>query len=138
MAQHGNTTRPTRPISVDELASRVGVYPTEAYEFVQRGLHYTVAQLHGEAKRAVKENRHVSGQQLSLGLREYALMHWGGMARAVLAKWHITTTFDFGRIVFAMVEAGILNKTDEDHLEDFRNVYDFAALEAGYRIESKL
>ena len=42
---------------------------------------------------------------------------------------------DFGRIVFALIEAGQMQKTDEDTIEDFRNVYDFkTAFETDYRI----
>jgi outer membrane receptor protein involved in Fe transport len=49
-----------------------------------------------------------------------------------------TGTYDFGRIVFAMVESGLMQKTDDDSIEDFRNVYDFkTAFDAGYRIEIK-
>ena len=34
-----------------------------------------------------------------------------------------------------MVDAGLMQKTDDDSLEDFRNVYDFkAAFETEYRI----
>jgi uncharacterized repeat protein (TIGR04138 family) len=70
-------------------------------------------------------NRHVSGQQLSWGLRDYALQRWGLMARTVLARWGIRETLDFGRIVFAMVENGYMQKQPHDSLDDFRNVFDF-------------
>ena len=73
-----------------------------------------------------------------MGLREFALQRWGLMARTVLQRWNITSTFDFGRIVFAMVENDLMQKTDEDSIEDFRNVYDFkTAFEADYPIEIK-
>ncbi len=137
MAQRSNITRPGRPLSVEEVADAVGVYPVDAYEFVQRGLQYTVAQIYGAGKPG-RGQGHVTGQQLSEGLREYAQIQWGLMAKAVLASWSITTTYDFGRIVFALVDGGILHKTDDDTIEDFRNVYDFAAFEGSYRIESKL
>jgi uncharacterized repeat protein (TIGR04138 family) len=32
---------------------------------------------------------------------------------------------DFGRIVFAMIDAGMMRKTDEDDLADFDNVFEF-------------
>lgn len=121
--------------TLEQLAAEELVYPLEAFEFVQQGLHFTAARVHRAAKNKV---RHVTGQQLAEGLREYAFMQWGLMARCVLEKWNITTTYDFGRIVYAMVENDLLNKTDEDSVEDFRNVYDFATLDAAYRIESKV
>jgi uncharacterized repeat protein (TIGR04138 family) len=39
--------------------------------------------------------------------------------------WGVQTTEDFGHIVFNLVEKGLLSKTPEDSLEDFRDVYDF-------------
>jgi uncharacterized repeat protein (TIGR04138 family) len=102
---------------------------------VQAGLQYTVEKLHGDEH---GKSRHVTGRELSEGLREFALMQWGLLARAVLARWNITRTDDFGRIVFQLVENGWLSKTDEDSPDDFRNVFSFAtAFEQGYRIECK-
>lgn len=109
-------------------------YPPEAYDFVQRGLSHTVHKVFGPTKNP-KANRHVTGQQLCLGLREYALGQWGFLAGAVLERWNITATVDFGRIVFHLIELGQMQKTDDDTLDDFRNVYDFrAAFEAEYHI----
>ncbi|MBL9119659.1 MAG: hypothetical protein JNL80_07085 [Phycisphaerae bacterium] len=71
------------------------------------------------------DSRHVSGQQLCLGLRDYAIKRYGMMAPAVLRSWNLRRTDDFGRIVFAMIEHGLMSKTAEDTLEDFQAVYDF-------------
>ena len=78
-----------------------------------------------------------SPQAASYHLR--ALAKWGLMARTVLARWNISKTLDFGRIVFAMVDNGVMQKTDEDTLDDFRDVFDFKSAfnEAGYRIEMR-
>lgn len=70
-------------------------------------------------------NRHVTGQQLSWGLRDYALKRWGLMARTVLGRWGVRETLDFGRIVFAMVENGFMQKQPHDSLDDFKEVFDF-------------
>lgn len=136
MSQHGNTAQPIRPMTLEQVAASVGVYPLEAYEFVQRGLHFTVGMIHNGAKQP-RQKRHVSGQELAEGLRAYAHIQWGLMARAVLAKWQIKTSFDFGRIVFAMVDAGILLKTDRDNIEDFKNVFEFSEFDRPYRLESR-
>jgi uncharacterized repeat protein (TIGR04138 family) len=120
--------------SLQEVVDAVGVYPQEAFLFVQQGLTYTVEQVHGDVSET-DASHHISGRDLCQGLREYALNEWGLLARTVLARWNITCTLDFGRIVFAMVEHRLLLKTDQDNLEDFRNVYDFReALETSYRI----
>ena len=132
---------PTEPLGsekkLEEIVEEVGLYPIEAYEFVHNGLGYTVNKLHGH-KKDPKASRHVSGRDLCDGLREYALGKWGLMARTVLARWNIRKTYDFGRIVFAMVDNGLMQKTEEDSLEDFRDVFDFkTAFDAGYRIEMR-
>jgi uncharacterized repeat protein (TIGR04138 family) len=65
-------------------------------------------------------------------------MKWGLLAPTVLVRWNVRRTLDFGKIVFALVDHGHMRKTDDDHLDDFRDVYDFKnAFESGYRIEMK-
>ncbi len=132
---------PSEPIppakTIEEIVHEVGDYPMDAYEFVQRALSYTVQQTHGKLKDP-EASRHVSGQQLCEGIRDYALNSWGMMASAVLGRWNLRKTEDFGRIVFALVDNGHMQKTDDDTLDDFRNVYEFAvAFGRGYRIECK-
>jgi len=122
--------------SLQEVVDAIGVYPADAYLFVQQGLNYTVEKIHKETD--PEASHHVGGRELCDGLRELALNNWGLLARIVLSRWNITSTMDFGRIVFAMVEHDLLQKTDEDTIEDFRQVYDFrAAFESNYLIETK-
>ncbi len=129
---------PRTPRTFQELVAEIGIYPAEAYHFVQEGLSHTVRRQHGDAtpgKTAPRKKRHVTGQQLCESLRELARSHWGLMARTVLRRWNITSTLDFGRIVFALIDVGQMQKTDEDTIDDFRNVYDFkTAFESSYRI----
>ncbi len=123
--------------SITEVVDKIGAYPEDAYRFVQLGLAFTVERIHGK-ETDPKACRHIDGRDLSAGLRDFALAQWGLMARTVLARWNITSTYDFGRIVFALVDNGFMQKTDRDSIEDFRNVYDFRnAFEAGYKIECK-
>ncbi len=120
--------------SLQDVVDAVGVYPPEAYVFVQQGLTLTVDKVHKETD--PDASHHVGGRELCQGLRELAINQWGLLARVVLSRWNITSTMDFGRIVFAMVEHDLLQKTDEDNLDDFRHVYDFhTAFEKDYRIE---
>jgi len=101
-------------------------YPIDAFLFVQRGLDFTAQRVHGESKPgAAPAARHVSGQQLCRGLRDYALAQYGLLARTVLRHWHIEKSEDFGNIVFAMIGAGMMHKTADDNIEDFSGVYDF-------------
>jgi len=100
-------------------------YPVAAFEFVRRGLDHTVRQIHGDPHDDETTDRHVSGEQLCHGLREFALAEYGLLARTVLKHWKIHSSSDFGRIVFAMIEAGQMQKTDRDSLEDFYGIFDF-------------
>lgn len=97
-------------------------YQRDAYLFVKDALDHT-------QKIVVKENkgelRHVSGQELLSGIRDYALAQFGPMTKMVFEEWGITRCEDFGEIVFNMVEIGLLGKTDKDSREDFANGYDF-------------
>ena len=106
------------------ICESAGPYPPDAYAFVQEGLRFTV-----ESSRARDDDagrgRHVSGSELCDGLRRYARQEFGLLARDVLAHWRIHSTEDFGRIVFAMVDAGLLRTSEEDSLDDFIGVYTF-------------
>ncbi len=103
-------------------------YPLEAFIFVQRGLDYTVRGIHGDPEDQGEQSptRHVSGQQLCNGLREFAVKQYGLLARTVLKRWQISSCEDFGHIVFAMVDAGLMHKSQGDTLRDFQGVFDFA------------
>lgn len=107
------------------LQRHAGPHPPNAFIFVQEGLGHTIETLARTDPSFPPEGRHVTGQELCMGLRDLALQRFGPLARTVLASWGIHSTEDFGRLVFALVDAGLLRKTDEDSLDDFRGVYDF-------------
>lgn len=92
-------------------------YAAEAYGFLRAGLEFTV--------RRLEKPRHVSGQELLEGLRIFALAEFGPMAKTVLNGWGVLSTDDFGEMVFNLVEAGLLGKTEEDRREDFSDGFDF-------------
>ena len=102
---------------LSEVIARDPRYKPEAYVFVHDALGHTWARL--------DQRRHVTGRELLEGIRDLALKRYGPMAIAVLNSWGIRTTDDFGAIVFNLVDAGVLSKTEEDHIEDFHAVYDF-------------
>jgi len=102
-----------------------GPYPPAAFAFVQEGLRHTVDTLRDAEPEMPDSGRHVSGRELCLGLRDYAIRQYGPLTRSVMRSWRVHRTEDFGRIVFALVEAGRLRKTDEDSIEDFQGVFDF-------------
>ena len=108
-----------REITLDELVQRDPRYSKEAYHFVSDALEHTVSKL--------PERRHVTGQELSHGIREYALQEFGPLARDVLMSWGVKSTADFGEIVYNLIDIGVMGRTVEDRREDFKNVYDLAA-----------
>ena len=132
MYQRGATCRTRGSDVVDDqllhdwkrIREGAGPYPPDAYAFVQEGLRYTVENMKHRGDDA-SPGRHVSGQELCEGLRQFARKEYGLLAREVLQHWRIRGTEDFGRIVFAMVEAGLLRKSDEDSLKDFVGIYTF-------------
>ncbi|MEO8206687.1 MAG: Minf_1886 family protein [Chthoniobacterales bacterium] len=97
-------------------------YHKDAYVFVRDALE--VALKH--RKKNVKEvQRHVSAAELLEAFQHHALKEFGPMTVAVLDYWGVKNTDDVGNIVFNLIHAGILGKTDEDTLEAFRNGFDF-------------
>lgn len=126
---------PPKPVkTLEQVVREIDRYPIDAFHFIHQGLGFTVERLHGKDGDA-KEPRHVSGRQLASGLKDFAQERWGMLARTVLQRWQIHSTSDFGRIVFAMVDSGLLAKTDEDNFDDFANVFDFReAFDRGYRV----
>jgi uncharacterized repeat protein (TIGR04138 family) len=123
---------------LDELVGRDPRYPLEAYEFLYAALEHTQKRLHRVPAQPGPPTGecHVSGRELLDGIRDLALREFGLMARTVFRLWNIHRTDDFGALVFNLVEAGLMNKTDEDRPEDFQDVFDLdQALTEGFRID---
>ena len=97
-------------------------YHRQAYLFIREALDYTQKMVEKKSK---DEVRHVSGQELLVGVRKFALEQFGPMAQMVFNAWGVQTCEDFGEIVFNMVESNLLAKTTEDTREDFKSGYDF-------------
>ena len=57
----------------------------------------------------------------------YASECFGPLAAQVWRSWGVHTTLDWGRIVFALVEAKLLNRQDTDTISDFDDGFDFDA-----------
>ncbi len=131
------------------LLDRDQRYRFEAYVFIFEALRFAQDRLEmGEPCRSIDSlpspadefeedaiQKHVSGQDLCEAIRHYALDQYGLVAQNVLAHWGIRSTGDIGEIVFNLIDIGKMKKTENDHREDFENVYDFdEALRQGFRI----
>src|SRR5512140_3069079 len=107
-------------VSFDEalelIRAKDSRYQREAYLFLREALDHTQKTIGKDQKGRI---RHVTGQELLQGIRDYAVSQFGPMAEMVLGEWGIHSCEDFGEIVFNMVEIGLLAKTEKDSRADF-------------------
>ncbi len=115
----------TKHVNWQRMLDTAGPYPIEAFTFVRDGLSFTAERIHEQPEALSEDERHISGQQLCLGLRDYAIEKYGLLAPIVLEHWNVHRTDDFGRIVFAMINEGLMSKASQDRFEDFQGVFDF-------------
>ena len=106
------------------LRQRGDLYDERAYLFVLASIEYLQGKL--------PERRHVTGPEVTHACREFALEQYGLMARSVLDHWGIRGTGDFGRIVYSLVDVGVLMTQPGDRIEDFDGVYGFEVFERDY------
>jgi uncharacterized repeat protein (TIGR04138 family) len=98
-------------------------FPLPAYHSIHRGLDHTL--------KLKKVRGHVSGQELAFGMASSLKNDFGPFTRMVLAGWNIRSTLDFGRLVFNLIEGGLMRKQETDSIEDFLDVYDLDEMFAG-------
>lgn len=108
--------------AVEKVLAKDPRYAREAYIFVREALDFTQKLI---GKETLGQIRHVTGQELLDGIRQFALQQFGPMVVTVFEDWGVRNCRDFGEIVFGMVEIGLLAKTDKDSRDDFQNGYDF-------------
>ena len=110
--------------TIEEIARIDGRYSPSAIHFIYEGLGYAVR---NNIQQTVEDKtpKHVSGQELSMGIGELARQKWGLLAKMVFNSWGVSKTRDFGEIVYMMIEHKWMSTQPEDKIEDFDNVYDF-------------
>jgi uncharacterized repeat protein (TIGR04138 family) len=108
--------------TLEQILAKDPRYQRDAYLFLREALDYT-------QKLVGKENggkvRHVTGQELLDGIRQFALEQFGPMTLTVFEEWGVRKGSDFGEIVFNLLEIGLLAKTEKDDRADFQGGYDF-------------
>lgn len=106
----------------DDVLARIRArgerYHERSYLFVLATIEYLQSRLDAR--------RHVTGAELAWACRDFARDQFGLLAQHVLAHWGVTRTEDFGRIVFTLVEVGLLVTQPGDQEGDFDGVYQFA------------
>lgn len=125
-------------VKLAEVVARDPRFAYEAYEFVYQALDYTIKMFGSstpEGEEGTEIGRHVGGRQLLEGIKGLALREFGLMARTVFRLWGLRKTEDFGSIIFNLVAADLMSKTDEDSPDDFKAGFDFDVdLIEGYEI----
>jgi uncharacterized repeat protein (TIGR04138 family) len=106
-----------------ELVRTDGRYGVQAYAFVFEALDFAMQRFGRDRRR--KGDRHLSVPDLVTGMRDFAIEQYGPLARVVMQSMGVFETADFGEIVFALVDKGLLNKQDSDTKEQFAQVFDF-------------
>ncbi|MBA3521615.1 MAG: hypothetical protein H0T90_03800 [Gemmatimonadales bacterium] len=99
------------------IRARGGRYHERSYVFVLATIEYLQTRLDAR--------RHVSGAELAWACRDFAREQFGLLAPHVLEHWGITRTGDIGRIVYTLVEVGLLVTQPGDQECDFNSVFDF-------------
>ena len=90
-------------------------YSLGAYNFLLNGMEFYLTR--------IGEKRHVTGQELSRGLMEFACKQFGALALDVLLSWGIEKTDDFGYLVYNLIDIGQMSRQPTDRLEDFFDVF---------------
>jgi uncharacterized repeat protein (TIGR04138 family) len=108
--------------ALEQILATDSRYHRDAYSFVREALDHTQQTV---ARDNSDRLRHVTGQELLEGIRQFALAQFGPMAQTVLGEWGIRECRGFGNIVFNMVEIGLLAKTQNDSRQDFDDGYNF-------------
>jgi uncharacterized repeat protein (TIGR04138 family) len=99
------------------IRARGGRYNERAYLFLLGTIEFLQSRL--------EVRRHVTAAELAWACRDFALQQYGLLAPVVLAHWGITRTDDLGRIVYTLVDVGLLVTQPGDHESDFNAVYEF-------------
>src|SRR5438067_12915635 len=108
--------------ALDSIVAGDPRYQRDAYVFLRDAPDFTTKQ---QKKIKGTTVRHVARPEPLDGVRQYALKEFGPMVITVFSSWGINRCEDIGHMVFNLIGAGIFGKTDEDSIEDFKNVYDF-------------
>ncbi len=102
---------------VEDIHTKDSRYSEGVYEFVMQALSYT--------QKKYKKSHHVTAEELLVGIKELLTSTFGPMTLTVLQYWGISSTEDFGNVVFNLVEDKILSRAEDDEFDKFKDVYDF-------------
>lgn len=107
--------------SVISILQKERRFHPHAYFLLKDALDFTL-------KRITASNggqpRHVTGAELVLGFRDFALEQFGPMASTLLREWGVTDSSHIGAMVFHLIDEQVFGKQESDTPEDFVGVID--------------
>jgi uncharacterized repeat protein (TIGR04138 family) len=112
-------------------------YTYEAYEFFCDAVTYTQETLGRipQEEDDAHTDYHISAPELCRGACELATQEFGLMAWVVFKQWGVTGTADIGNIVFNLIQADRLSKSERDDPEDFCELFDLEeTLTSGFEL----
>jgi len=119
---------PRKPVDqgIMDLCREDPRFSYEAYEFVCDAVTFTQDRLgrSGNESGDEEDDRHVCGGELVRGVCALAVQQFGLMAPVVFKRWGVRTTDDIGTLVFNLIKAEKLSKSDRDAPDDFRDLFD--------------
>ncbi len=94
-------------------------YATEAFWFVWQPTYHL--------PHFGKQVDHIDAEEFCWRLHDAAILTFGpGVdAQKQLADWGVHSTEDFGTIAYSLIHAGLMQKNEQDSMEDFQGVFDF-------------
>ena len=101
--------------AVTRILRRDSRYARAAYDFVRESLR--------QAVQSADPPQHITPRRLLELIRDHAVETFGALARTVLGDWGVTTTDDFGEIVFHLIEEREFGKSADDKLAEKSEKY---------------
>ncbi len=105
------------------LALKDGRFAPEAFRFLFESIDCAITLAGKQDEEGA--SRHVTGHEVLAGMRAHAQQLFGPLAAQVWRSWGIREPLDWGRIVFLLVEAQLLNRQESDSVDDFDERFDF-------------
>jgi uncharacterized repeat protein (TIGR04138 family) len=98
------------------VAKTEGVYHPDAYCFV----FFLICELD-----VGKFESPLSAMEIMRGLKVMGWLEYGLLAPEVFKKWGVKEGKDFGFIIYHLVEAGLLKKSQNESIQDFTRGFSF-------------
>ena len=109
--------------TIRKITRRDSRYAPGAFLFIREALAYTQKNL--SSKRGQSRPEHFTGQDFLGEVRDYVVKVYGPLGFYVLSEWGIHCCEDIGAIVYLMVDANLISKSEGDSRNDFSAIYDF-------------